>query len=122
MQTTTSAPGYYVLTPQATAANYNITFTSGTLTILPVSGTGAAYINAFMSNSSTLTVRLFSPAPALSDIVLYNSSGQPLYKKNVFMPNGFVTTTIDITSFPTGIYIVKVIGTAGVILKKLLLF
>ncbi len=116
--TISSAPGYYALTPQgATSSNYNITFTDGRLTIYPLSGTGNQYINAYMSNKTTLTVRLYAPAPALADIMLYNMAGQPLKKKNVFMAQGFVNADIDVSSLPTGIYIIKVIG-SGVNLER----
>jgi hypothetical protein len=116
--TVSSAPGYYALTPQgAVSSNYNITFTDGRLTILPAGGTGGPYMNAYMSSSSILTVRLYAPAPALADIMVYNMSGQPLRKKNVFIPAGFVNTDIDVTALPAGIYIIKVIGT-GVNLQR----
>jgi len=109
--TIASAPGYYALTPQAaTSSNYAISFTSGRLTILPATGNTETYLNAYMSSKTSLTVKLYSPSPALADVVLYNMAGQPLRKKNVFMPTGFINSDIDITNLPAGLYIVKVIG------------
>ncbi|MGF2411023.1 beta strand repeat-containing protein [Ferruginibacter sp.] len=116
--TITSAPGYYSLAPQAaTSANYTITFTDGRLTVLPTSGTSLKYINAYMKNNTTLTVRLYSPEPALADIVLYNISGQFITKKNVYMPAGFINSDIDVSTLPTGIYLLNVVGN-GVNLQK----
>ncbi len=106
-----SAPGYYTITPQsATSSNYNITYTSAILTILPASGTDQAYINAFMSNSTTLTVRLYSPTPVLADIVLYDLGGRYLLRKNVYMPVGFTNSNLDVSALPGGTYMIKVIG------------
>jgi hypothetical protein len=108
---TTSAPGYYTLTPQgATSSNYNITATNGRLTILPESGTAQPYINIYLSNKTTLTVRLYSVEPVLSDILVYNMWGQQMRKKNAFLPLGFTNTDIDLTGLPAGIYVVKVVG------------
>ncbi len=109
--TTNSAPGYYSLTPEAAAStNYNITYTAGRLTILPASGTEKQYINAYMSNRSTLTIRFYSPAPELADIVLYNLAGQPVARKNVYMPQGFINSDIDVSLIPAGIYVINVVG------------
>jgi len=109
--TTTSAPGYYPLTLQgATSNNYNITYTNARLTIYPQNGTGDQYINVFMSAINTLSVRVYTPEPKLANIVVYNMAGQPLAKKNIFMPAGFITHTIDVTKFPGGVYRVVVLG------------
>lgn len=109
--TTTSAPGYYPLTLQgATSNNYNITYTNGRLTIYPQTGTGEQHINVYMSATNTMSVRVYTPEPRLADIVVYNMAGQPLAKKNIFMPTGFITHTIDVTKFPAGVYMVVVKG------------
>jgi len=116
--TVTSAPGYYTLTPaDATSNNYTITFTAGRLTILPPTGTDKAHINVYMSSKTTITVRLYSPKPVLADIHIYNMNGQFLMKKNIFMPAGFISTDMNISALPSGIYSVKVIGT-GVDLQR----
>ena len=113
-----SAPGYYpLILGGATSNNYNITYTNGRLTINPESGTGVQYINAYMSNGTTLTVRVFAPYPKLADIQLWNMAGQCVAKKNLFMPIGFINSDIDLTPVPAGIYIVTVRGT-DVDLKK----
>ena len=109
--TQTSAPGYYVLTPQgAVTNNYTITYTTGTLTILPATGNAQSYINAYMSSSNTLTIRLYTAKPALADIILYNMAGQPMKKMNIFMPAGFINANVDVTTMPSGIYGIRVIG------------
>ncbi|MBS1510183.1 MAG: T9SS type A sorting domain-containing protein [Bacteroidetes bacterium] len=120
--TTNSAPGNYSITPQsATSSNYNITFTSGTLTVLPSTGTSSAYINAFMSNSTTLMVRLYSPNAALADIVLIDMEGRYLKRKNVFLPVGFTTAGIDVSALPSGTYMVRVVGSGINLVRKTLI-
>lgn len=119
--TTISSPGYYTLTPGGvTSNNYNITYTTGRLTILPLTGTSEQYLNAFLINNSRLTVRVFSPSPKLADITLYNIAGQPVARKNLFMPAGFINSDLFVTGLPSGTYVVTVKGN-GVDLKKTIL-
>ncbi|MBN8675667.1 MAG: T9SS type A sorting domain-containing protein, partial [Chitinophagales bacterium] len=116
--TTNSAAGYYALTPEGgVSQNYNFIYVAGRLTIYPPGGNGQQYMNAFMSNSTTLNVRVFSVEPVLGDIRLYDLAGRPLMKKNFFMPSGFATTTIQIPTLPSGLYVVAITGN-GVDLKK----
>jgi hypothetical protein len=118
LATTASPAGYYALTPQgAVTNNYNITYTAGRLTIYPAGGTGANHIHAFMSGNTTLTIRVFSVAPSLGDVTLYDLSGKPLIKKNIFIPQGFINTDLNVVLIPSGIYVVTVRGN-GVDLKK----
>lgn len=106
-----SSAGYYPITVGgATSNNYNITFTNGRLTVFPAGGTDNMLLNAYMSNSTTLTVRVFSPAPALGDIILYDMAGRPLLKKNLFMPAGFISMDLPVASLPSGIYNVIIKG------------
>ncbi|GAA4732681.1 MBG domain-containing protein [Flavisolibacter ginsenosidimutans] len=108
---TNSAPGYYSLDPTgASAANYNITYTSGRLTIYPATGTSQANLQTFMSNGNTLTVRIYSAAPDLGDVFIYDVNGKLLRRKNIFMAQGFVSTTFAVNGLPSGIYVVQVIG------------
>lgn len=116
--TNISAAGYYPITlGGATSGNYNIIYTNGRLTVLPPGGAADQHLNVFAPNSSTLTVRVYSPVPALGDITLYDFGGRPLMKKNLFMPVGFINTDMPIPTLPSGIYIVTVKGN-GVDLKK----
>jgi hypothetical protein len=109
--TTNSAPGYYSLDPVgAVAANYNITTVSGRLTIYPASGTGQANLQAFAPNTNSLTVRIFSPEPELGDVIIYDLNGRPVARKNVFMPQGFISASFATGALPSGIYVVQVIG------------
>lgn len=115
---TLSAPGYYSLVlGGAVSQNYNLTYVNGRLTIFPASGTGQQYMNAFMSNSTTLTVRVFSPEPVLGDVVIFDMGGKQLIRKNLFMPVGFINVAIPVYQLPSGIYIVTVKG-AGINLSK----
>jgi hypothetical protein len=116
--TTTSAPGYYPITLSgATSNNYNITYTNARLTILPLTGTGLQYLNVYMSSSTVMTVRVYSPEPKLGDITIYNMAGQPLKRKNLFMPAGFINNDIYVGNLPSGIYVVTIKGD-GVDLQK----
>lgn len=116
--TTTSAPGYYPITLSgATSNNYNITYTNARLTVYPLTGTGLQYINVYMSSSNVMTVRVFSPEPKLGDITIYNMAGQPLKRKNLFMPAGFINNDIYVGNLPSGIYVVTIKGD-GVDLHK----
>lgn len=116
--TPASAPGYYALTlGSATSNNYNIIYTNGRLTVLPKTGTSAQHLNVYMSSSTTMTVRVYSPEPKLGDITVYNMAGQPLLRKNLFMPAGFINNDLDVGTLPSGIYIVTIKG-AGVNLQK----
>ena len=120
--TAASAPGYYSLDPTSAGSNnYNITYTSGRLTILPKSGTDKQYINAYMSSRTTLTVRFYSPAPALADMILINMAGQPVAKKNVFMPQGFVNSDIDVSALAAGVYTINVIGNGVDLQRKIVI-
>jgi hypothetical protein len=113
-----SSAGYYPITLSgATSNNYNITYVNGRLTIFPLGGVSDMTLNAYMSNSTTLTVRVFSPAPALGDVMLFDMSGRPLLRKNLFMPAGFISMDIPVASLPAGIYTVWIKGD-NVDLKK----
>lgn len=118
--TINSAPGYYTLTPQGTVTNnYNITYVTGRLTILPKTGTTESHINVFQSSSNILTVRVYSTFPALADIQLHDLNGRPLLRKNVFLPQGFINSEIHIDKIPAGMYVVTVRG-SGVDLNKVI--
>jgi hypothetical protein len=102
-----SAAGYYTVTPTGTVtSNYNITAVAGRLTVYPAAGKDAVDMNVYVSNSSTLTARLYVTEPALGDIQLYDLSGRLVRQRNVFMPVGFVNLNIAIGDIPSGIYIV----------------
>ena len=118
LATINSAPGNYIITPEgAVAANYSITYIGGSLTIFPSGGNGQQSFNAYLSNSTTLTVSVFSVQPALGDIIIYDVLGRPLMKKNFFIPAGFISTTMQVASIPSGIYVVVIKG-SGVDLGK----
>jgi hypothetical protein len=118
LATTNSTAGYYALTPEgAVSNNYNFIYVPGRLTIYPNSGTDQQYLHAFMPGKDILTVRVYSVTPALGDIVLWDLSGRPVLKKNLYMPPGFISADLFISTLPTGIYTVTVKGN-GVDLKK----
>lgn len=118
--TATSSAGYYSLTPaNAATNNYTITYTAGRLTILPLAGSGQPYLNAYMSNPTTLTTRIYSNAPALSDIQLWDLNGKPFMRRNAFLPKGFISIDLMVGGVPPGVYIVTVRG-SGVDLKQMI--
>jgi len=120
LATTASSAGYYTLTPaNAVSNNYTITFTAGRLTVLPANGADRPHLNAYMLNSTTLATRIFSNAPALTDVVLWDLNGKPVIRRNTFLPKGFISVNLLVGGVPAGVYIVTVRG-SGVDLKQMI--
>jgi len=118
--TPSTAPGYYAITPgNGVSQNYNFNYVEGRLTILPQSGTDVASLQAYMSSNSTLTLKVFSHAPDLADVVLYDMSGRPVLKKNVFLAEGFMTYTIPVSQLASGLYTISVNGSATRLKKNI---
>jgi trimeric autotransporter adhesin len=120
-----SSPGYYAITLSgATSSNYNITYTNGRLTVLPLTGTTGKYINAYRNAAGNITVRVYSNEPVLGDIIVYDMLGRPIAQKNLFMPVGFISADVPALHFPSGTYVVTIKGVRGsnVNLKKMILF
>jgi len=108
--TQTSAPGYYPITVGGGVSNnYNFIYTAGRLTVLPKSGNTQASLQVFRSGANKMTVRVYSPEPDLADIVIYDVMGRPQYRRNVFLPQGFMSWDIPLNTI-SGVYIVTVIG------------
>jgi trimeric autotransporter adhesin len=109
--TVSSPPGYYTINVgNGVSANYNFVYTPGRLTVLPESGSGQSYIQAYLSAPNKVTVKVFSPEPDLADAVLYTLHGQPIVKKNVFLPKGFITFDLPVSSSLNGVFIVYLYG------------
>jgi hypothetical protein len=72
-----------------------------------------------MSNATTLTTRIYSNAPALSDIQLWDLNGKPFIRRNAFLPKGFISIDLMVGGVPSGVYIVTVRG-SGVDLKQMI--
>jgi hypothetical protein len=105
-----TAPGYYPIDLSGGVANnYNFVYTSGRLTIYPASGTAEPNLQAYMSSSTTLTVKLYSAAADLGDIMVYDLSGRVIATKNVFVAHGFLSYTIVVNTDASGIYVVRVV-------------
>lgn len=118
--TAASSPGYYSLTPAGAASgNYNISFTSGRLTILPASGLDRQQLFAFLNTSGSITVRVYATQSALADIVVYDMSGRFMAKRNLLINNGFASANVLIPGLTSGVYAVVVTGN-GVDLKTLI--
>ncbi len=109
--TTASLPGVYSLTlGGATSNNYNISYINGKITIVPSSGTGVQYINAYGNAGGNINVRIFSPIIALSDIIVYNKMGQAVARKNILVNKGFTDAQVSTAQLASGIYVVRVFG------------
>jgi hypothetical protein len=108
--TTTPAGVYPIDVSGGVSSNYNFIYTAGKFTIYPTTGTTLPYIQAYMSNKAVLTVKLYSPVPDIGDIIVYDISGKIVLRKNVFMPQGFLSYTFDVLVPASGIYVVKAIG------------
>ena len=118
--TTNSLPGNYVLTPgSGVSQNYNFVYVTGRMTIYPLSGRDQQYLTAYYNNDGNLVVRVYSTAPTLGDIVVFDMNGRPVAKKNLFMPVGFIQTEVYVPTIPAGIYVVTVRGN-GVDLKTMI--
>lgn len=118
--TPASPPGYYPITlGGSVSSNYNFVYTNGRLTVLPATGTTETYIQAYLSNPNRITVKVYMPEPDLADVVLYSISGQPMQKKNVFLPQGFITFDLPVSASLNGTYVVYVYG-RRVQLKKVI--
>lgn len=109
--TVSSPPGYYPINLSGgVSSNYNFVYTNGRLTVLPATGATESFIQAYLGSPNKITVKVFMPEPDLADVVLYSISGQPMLKKNVFLPQGFITFDLPISSSLNGTYIVYVYG------------
>jgi trimeric autotransporter adhesin len=115
-----SPPGYYPITvADGVSSNYNFIYVNGRLTVLPETGNNQTYIQAYLSSPNKITVKVYMPEPDLADVVLYSISGQPMQKKNVFLPQGFITFDLPVSSSLNGTYVVYVYG-RRVELKKVI--
>ncbi|HEY0679686.1 MAG TPA: MBG domain-containing protein, partial [Chitinophagaceae bacterium] len=109
--TITSPPGYYNITvANGVSSNYNFIYINGRLTVLPETGNTQPYIQAYLSGPNKITVKVYSPEADLGDVVLYSLSGQPMLKRNVFLPQGFITFDLPVSSSLNGVYVVYVYG------------
>lgn len=109
--TQSSAPGYYEISVgNGAATNYNFVYVSGRLTVLPATGNNQSNLQVYRRGTNAIVVKVFSPQPDLADIVLYDLNGVAIRKRNVFLPQGFITFDIPVRSQLSGTYIVYVYG------------
>lgn len=109
--TQSSPPGYYEITAgNGAAANYNFIYVNGRLTVLPATGTSESNLQVYRRGTNAIIVKVYSPQPDLADIVLYDLNGVAIRKKNVFLPQGFITFEIPVRSQLSGTCIVYVYG------------
>ncbi|RYZ24535.1 MAG: T9SS type A sorting domain-containing protein [Chitinophagaceae bacterium] len=109
--TQASAPGYYPITfTPGVSSNYNFIYTNARMTVLPATGTSQDDLQAYMPNSQTLRVRVYSSEPDLGYVLVYNLAGQQVVRRNIFIPQGFATAEINVSGFGPGMYVVRVIG------------
>ena len=99
-----SIPGTYSVLPfGAQAKNYSFSYSNGSLKIYPKDST-QQQINVYTSNGN-LHVSIYSPFVDLTDLILYNSNGQLLRKKNVLVSEGQTSAIIDMSYMASGTYI-----------------
>lgn len=109
--TQSSPPGYYEITPgNGVAANYNFIYVNGRLTVLPATGANESNLQVYRRGTNAIVVKVYSPQPDLADLVLYDLNGVAIRKRNVFLPQGFITFEIPVRSQLSGTYIVYVYG------------
>lgn len=105
-----SIPGVYpIVLSGATSNNYNVNLVHGNLRVFPAI-METVYLNAFVINNSTLGIRVFHPTPTLADIYLHDLNGRILAKKNVFLPEGVINSSLNISNIPAGVYILSLRG------------
>jgi hypothetical protein len=108
-----SLPGNYPVTVSGAASpNYSISYTNGTLTVLPADGVNQASVRAYSTgNSNGLRVTIYNPnAPLIGAVQLFDMNGQWLITKKAYVPTGFTTVLISDGQITSGIYIVTVGG------------
>lgn len=109
--TQSSPPGYYeIMVGNGVSSNYNFTYVSGRLTVLPATGTTQSNLQVYRRGTNAIVVKVYSPQPDLADLVIYDINGVAIHKRNVFLPQGFITFDIPIRSQLSGTYIVYVYG------------
>lgn len=109
--TSNSIPGLYVLGLSAAGSqNYTINQLPGVLRVLPAGDTTRQQVYAYVNGANNLIITLYSPAATLSDVFLFDMSGKLVRKKNVFMPKGVITTSLNLFTLPNGVYAVRVKG------------
>ncbi|RYY85277.1 MAG: T9SS type A sorting domain-containing protein [Chitinophagaceae bacterium] len=120
--TSTSSPGYYPITFTPGASNnYNFVYTNARLAVLPPTGADADHLQAYVSASGQLRVRVYNAKPDLADVVIYDMQGRPLMRRNVFLQQGFTTAEFNTTRLQAGIYIVRVYGKQTLLTKNVLI-
>ncbi|QEC43263.1 MBG domain-containing protein [Pseudobacter ginsenosidimutans] len=115
---TTSSPiGTYPITVSgAAAANYEISYTNGVLTIQPIAVDNAT-LDAWFSNNTTLQVRVDMPGETEGTVSLFTSAGQRIYHTGITLKQGRNQFTVPADRLIPGIYIINVNG-AGLKLDK----
>ncbi|MDB5252597.1 MAG: type sorting protein [Flaviaesturariibacter sp.] len=117
-----AAPGYYpIVVDGAVAANYNVSYTNGRLTVFPSTGTTQPNLQAFRTAADQLRVRVFMSQPDLAEVILYDWSGRLVARKNLFLPAGFISTDLPLNALPGGLYVIRVVGKT-IDLKKTISF
>jgi hypothetical protein len=105
MATKNSIPGIYSLNPSdASSLNYNITYSSGKLSVYP-SKDKTQSINYFVNANGNLTINIYSETFNLGDLRLYTTSGQFIAKKNIYVPAGFSSSELPLKNITPGIYL-----------------
>lgn len=106
-----ASPGNYTISlAGAVSQNYNFTYVNGRLSVLPPGGTSEPYLSAFVNGAGKLTVRVFSPKAVLGDIIVYDMMGRPVATRNLFMPTGFISADLFVSTVPPGLYAVCIRG------------
>ncbi|RYY66261.1 MAG: T9SS type A sorting domain-containing protein, partial [Chitinophagaceae bacterium] len=119
--TAASSPGYYPITfTTGVSTNYNFVYTNARLSVLPATGADLDHIQAYMSGANRLRVRVYSAKPDLADVYLFDISGRPIMRRNVFVQQGFTTAEFLVHRLPPGIYVARVIGKSVNLTKTVL--
>lgn len=120
---TTAVPaspvGKYVITVSgAQSANYDISYTNGTLTIIPGAAAGEITLDAWCSSAGTLEIRVFASEPIKAAIQLYSFGGQRLVTMEKQLVQGVNSYQMNVNSIAPGVYILHVMTGKGKIKQQ----
>jgi hypothetical protein len=98
--------GYYdVVASGASSPNYTISYIKGVLTVIP---NGKNYVKAWSSTPDVMQIRIYSEKAQKASIILYTETGQRLVIQPKNLVAGINSYTLDISRYPSAIYILHV--------------
>jgi hypothetical protein len=63
-----------------------------------------------MSNPNTIVLNVYSATAALGDVLVLDMQGRQVLRKNLFVPAGFISSTLQVPSLAQGAYVLVLRG------------